>query len=96
MHKVKGLEFDAVIIIGLEQGLLPSSIQNSQLLLDEERWLMFVAMTRARKYLYFSSVVLGIQNDTFATSQFIRESGVKTIKNSRINDIISLGETNGH
>jgi len=96
IHKAKGLEFDAVIIIGLEQGLLPSSIQNSQLLLDEERRLMFVAMTRARKYLYFSSVVLGIQNDTFATSQFIRESGVKTIKNRRINDIISLGETNGH
>ncbi len=96
IHKAKGLEFDAVIIIGLEQGLLPSLIQNSQLSLDEERRLMFVAMTRARKYLYFSSVVLSIQNYTLSTSQFIRESGVKTIKNKRINDILSLGETNGH
>ncbi|PKK87875.1 MAG: hypothetical protein CVV62_02465, partial [Tenericutes bacterium HGW-Tenericutes-7] len=55
IHKAKGLEFDAVIIIGLEQGLLPSSIQNSQMILDEERRLMFVAMTRARNYLYLSS-----------------------------------------
>ncbi|PKK97579.1 MAG: hypothetical protein CVV58_00525 [Tenericutes bacterium HGW-Tenericutes-3] len=96
IHKAKGLEFDAVIIIGLEQGLLPSSIQNSQMILDEERRLMFVAMTRARKYLYLSSVASGNQNHTFNASQFIRESGVKTIKNKRLNDIISLGETNGH
>lgn len=92
IHKAKGLEFDAVIIIGLEQGVLPSLQQNSQLELDEERRLMFVAMTRARKYLYFSSVYYNSQNHTFTSSQFIRESGVKTIKNKRINDIISLGD----
>lgn len=96
IHKAKGLEFDAVIIIGLEQGVLPSLQQNSQMILDEERRLMFVAITRARKYLYFSSVYHGAQNRTYASSQFIRESGVKTIKNKRINDIISLGDFNGY
>jgi len=96
IHKAKGLEFDAVIIIGLEQGVLPSLQQNSQMMLDEERRLMFVAMTRARKYLYFSSVYRGPQNHTFTSSQFIRESGLKTIKNKHINDIISLGDFNGY
>lgn len=96
IHKAKGLEFEAVIIIGLEQGILPSLQQNSQLELDEERRLMFVAMTRARKYLYFSSVYYNSQNHTFTSSQFIRESGVKTIKNKHFNDIISLGDFNGY
>jgi len=96
IHKAKGLEFDAVIIIGLEQGVLPSMQQNSQLELDEERRLMFVAMTRARQYLYFSSVYYNGQNHSFTSSQFIRESGVKTIKKKHINDIISLGDFNGY
>ncbi|MFH0767441.1 MAG: ATP-dependent helicase [Bacillota bacterium] len=94
IHRAKGLEFDAVIIIGLEQGTLPSLQQNSQFMLDEERRLMFVAMTRARKYLYFSSIHLSTQNHTLTSSQFIHESGVKTIKNRHINDIISLGDFN--
>jgi len=96
IHKAKGLEFDVVIIIGLEQGVLPSFQQNSQLFLDEERRLMFVAMTRARKVLYFSSIQLDDRNHSFTYSQFIRESGVKTIKSKQLNDIISLGDFNEH
>ncbi len=96
IHKAKGLEFEVVIIIGLEQGVLPSFQQNSQLILEEERRLMFVAMTRARKVLYFSSIQLDDRNHSFTYSQFIRESGVKTIKSRQLNDIISLGDFNEH
>lgn len=95
IHKAKGLEFDAVIIIGLEHGVLPSIKNHQYLELEEERRLMFVAMTRARHFLYFSSVKKNSDNHTFTSSQFISESGTKTIPGRRINDIISLGDFNG-
>ena len=55
VHAAKGLEFDAVFITGLEQGLFPheNSTQERDGL-EEERRLMYVAVTRARKRLYLS------------------------------------------
>jgi DNA helicase-2/ATP-dependent DNA helicase PcrA len=55
VHAAKGLEFDAVFITGLEQGLFPheNSAADRQGL-EEERRLMYVAMTRARSRLYLS------------------------------------------
>ena len=49
VHNAKGLEFDAVAIAGLEEGLLPhaSSLETSEDL-EEERRLFYVALTRAR------------------------------------------------
>ncbi|WDU45889.1 UvrD-helicase domain-containing protein [Taylorella equigenitalis] len=53
VHSSKGLEFDAVFIAGLEQGLFPHDNSISEPGgLEEERRLMYVAMTRARKRLY--------------------------------------------
>lgn len=55
VHAAKGLEFDAVFITGLEEGLFPH--ENSILDpagLEEERRLMYVAITRARQRLYIS------------------------------------------
>lgn len=52
MHNAKGLEFDHVHIVGLEDGLLPHSASlESQDELEEERRLFYVAITRARKSL---------------------------------------------
>lgn len=52
MHNAKGLEFDHVHIVGLEDGLLPHSASlESQAELEEERRLFYVAITRARKTL---------------------------------------------
>jgi DNA helicase-2/ATP-dependent DNA helicase PcrA len=55
VHAAKGLEFDAVFITGLEEGLFPheNSLSSSEGL-EEERRLMYVALTRARKRLYLS------------------------------------------
>ena len=56
VHSAKGLEFDAVFISGLEQGLFPheNSVAQGNDGLEEERRLMYVALTRARKRLYVS------------------------------------------
>ena len=55
VHSAKGLEFDAVFITGLEEGLFPhENSLNEHDGLEEERRLMYVAITRARKRLYLS------------------------------------------
>ena len=55
VHAAKGLEFDAVFITGLEQGLFPhENAAQERDGLEEERRLMYVAVTRARKRLYLS------------------------------------------
>ncbi len=53
VHSVKGLEFDNVFVIGLEEGIFPhinSLMDNSEI--EEERRLMYVAITRAREKLF--------------------------------------------
>ena len=56
VHAAKGLEFDVVFITGLEQGLFPheNSVLEGKDGLEEERRLMYVAVTRARQRLYVS------------------------------------------
>ena len=77
VHASKGLEFHTVFITGLEQGLFPH--QNSQREdggLDEERRLMYVAITRARRRLYLSfaqSRMLHGQVNYGMASSFLRE-----------------------
>ncbi len=55
VHAAKGLEFDCVFVTGLEEGLFPSerSMADHEGL-EEERRLMYVAITRARQRLYLS------------------------------------------
>ncbi len=55
VHSSKGLEFDCVFITGLEEGLFPhENSLSDQGGIEEERRLMYVAITRARKRLYLS------------------------------------------
>jgi len=78
-HNTKGLEFDRVIITGLEDGLFPHYRNNrleEDLELEEERRLFYVALTRARKSLYLTSCrmrrVFGVVQ-TRSPSRFLAE-----------------------
>jgi superfamily I DNA/RNA helicase len=55
LHGAKGLEYKAVFIVGCEEGLLPYSLFKSQISdPEEERRLLYVGMTRAKKFLFLS------------------------------------------
>jgi DNA helicase-2/ATP-dependent DNA helicase PcrA len=80
LHAAKGLEFDHVFIIGLEDGILPHerSVYGDADDIEEERRLFFVGMTRARKTLdifYARNRVIRGQFIRSTPSQFLYEIG---------------------
>jgi DNA helicase-2/ATP-dependent DNA helicase PcrA len=54
LHSAKGLEWDAVFLVGLTDTTLPIQHANTQAQLDEERRLLYVGITRAREHLALS------------------------------------------
>ena len=84
VHASKGLEFDAVFITGLEEGLFPheNSMSDNDGL-EEERRLMYVAITRARKRLYLSHAqtrMLHGQTRYHIKSRFLEELPEEALK----------------
>ena len=84
VHASKGLEFDAVFITGLEEGLFPHENSQSDMDgLEEERRLMYVAITRARKRLYLSHAqtrMLHGQTRYHIKSRFLEELPEEALK----------------
>ena len=55
IHSAKGLEFDTVFVVGLEEGLFPSDmVSGNPREMEEERRLFYVAITRAKTHCYLS------------------------------------------
>lgn len=77
VHAAKGLEFNNIFIVGVEDGLFPSSMsKDTQAEVEEERRLLYVAMTRARKFCMMSYAVQRFRNGTIintTASPFLRE-----------------------
>ncbi|MDE6834140.1 MAG: UvrD-helicase domain-containing protein [Ruminococcus sp.] len=84
VHSAKGLEFENVFIIGMEEGIFPvSRASNNEEDLEEERRLAYVAITRAKKHLYLTSAsqrMLFGQTQRNITSRFMREIGSEFIE----------------
>ncbi len=51
MHRAKGTEYDAVFLVAVEEGLVPISYADTEEEIDEERRLLYVGVTRARRWL---------------------------------------------
>ena len=54
LHAAKGLEWDAVVLVGASEGLLPISLAEGPAAVEEERRLLYVGVTRAREHLVIS------------------------------------------
>jgi DNA helicase-2/ATP-dependent DNA helicase PcrA len=84
VHASKGLEFDAVFISGLEEGLFPHANSiGEEHMVEEERRLMYVAITRAKTALYLSRCeerLLHGQRNHMVKSRFFREIPAKLIQ----------------
>lgn len=83
LHQAKGLEFDHVFIVGVEEGLLPHSRSvDDQFQLEEERRLFYVGITRAKKALYITNTrkrfIFGSQGYS-VPSRFISDEDVSYI-----------------
>lgn len=86
VHSVKGLEFKVVFVVGLEENYFPiKRSDTTEEDIEEERRLMYVAVTRARERLYLTCsrtrFMYGKQN-TSQVSRFIKELGFEQEANS--------------
>ena len=76
VHAAKGLEFDHVYVIGMEDGVFPHKSALEEQRMEEERRLMYVAMTRARYHLTLSYARVRMrfgQKEKSAPSPFLKE-----------------------
>ena len=91
IHSAKGLEFDVVFVTGLEEGLFPHENSLSEVNgLEEERRLMYVALTRAKKRLFLSSAQarrLHGQVRYHQQSRFLEEIPEECLKKLSLNNV---------
>ena len=86
VHSSKGLEFPVVFLTGLEDGLFPlSGALNERNLMEEERRLFYVALTRAQQmvYLLYATERRRTGSDSWAglVSRFVREVPEELLEN---------------
>ena len=78
VHSAKGLEWESVHIIGMSEGLMPISYATGIESISEERRLVYVAVTRARKRLSVSWSEQGSQRaGSRSVSRFVAELGMR-------------------
>lgn len=91
IHAAKGLEFTAVYLVGLEEGLFPlAKALDDPHEMEEERRLFYVAVTRARRHLTLSSAQERFRYGSFesAQSRFIAEAPEESINKTDLRSYI--------
>ncbi len=102
MHNAKGLEFPVVFIAGLEEKLFPHSRSlDSESMMEEERRLCYVGMTRAEKRLYLSWARYrrrfgGGQPEPSIRSRFLKEVPANLLQPMRGGSSYSAGRSTGY
>jgi superfamily I DNA/RNA helicase len=92
LHAAKGLEFPHVYLIGLEDGILPHDRSKMENTVDEERRLLYVGITRARKTLAITWCRARIKYGSpqgCSPSAFLRELPAEFIDERTLNAILS-------
>ena len=74
-HGAKGLEFDRVILLDVNEGVTPSKRAESMEAMEEERRMFYVALTRAKKELVLCTVKQRA-NELLYPSRFLQECGI--------------------
>ncbi|MGF1738828.1 DNA helicase II [Photobacterium satsumensis] len=99
MHSAKGLEFPVVFMVGVEEGMFPSSRTTEEVgRLEEERRLCYVGMTRAMQKLYISHAEMRrlYGKDNFhKPSRFIREIPEEFVEEVRMKAKVSRPASSG-
>jgi DNA helicase-2/ATP-dependent DNA helicase PcrA len=77
IHVAKGSEYKVVFVIGVNEGIFPSTFNFSTASLEEERRVFYVAMTRAKERLYLtcSGGISPINKEYLSPSRFLKELG---------------------
>jgi DNA helicase-2/ATP-dependent DNA helicase PcrA len=88
LHNAKGLEFDVVFLVGLEDGLLPHSRSvDSPMEIEEERRLFYVGLTRARERAFLSLArrrnLFGSYRDT-VPSRFLHDLPASLVRSAGV------------
>lgn len=87
IHSSKGLEFNNVFIVGMEEGQIPKIINGSEEKIEEERRLFYVALTRSKKRIYLSMSKEKIINNKVIInkeSRFINEIPINLINDKKV------------
>ncbi len=77
LHSAKGLEWDTVYLVGVSEGLVPVSYAKTLETIDEERRLLYVGITRARRRLHLSWASGSVRGER-QPSRFLAELSTRT------------------
>jgi superfamily I DNA/RNA helicase len=73
LHEAKGLEFDVVFIVGIDEKTIPHYLSQTKESIEEERRLFYVGITRAKHQLYFIHLKINHPYKKMKLSKFMFE-----------------------
>jgi DNA helicase-2/ATP-dependent DNA helicase PcrA len=97
VHSAKGLEFPCVYIVAMEEDIFPSAMSSGNIHgIEEERRLLYVAITRAERYCHLTYAKIRFRygkQEWCTPSRFLKEIDTKLLK---FNNVQSLGQTQSY